>query len=103
VLLVDGHGRLHPARCGVACFVGVNLGVPTIGVAKNPLSGTMSRRPNRGESVPVRIGRETLGYAVRRSAIASRCGPPCGSCALCALRGVRNRCGLRTTLRRNGK
>lgn len=70
VLLVDGHGRLHPARCGVACFVGVNLGVPTIGVAKNPLSGTMSRRPNRGESVPVRIGREILGYAIRRSSSA---------------------------------
>jgi len=70
VLLVDGHGRLHPARCGVACFVGVSLGVPTIGVAKNPLSGTMSRRPNRGESVPVRIGREILGYAIRRSSSA---------------------------------
>ena len=70
VLLVDGHGRLHPARCGVACFVGVKLGVPTIGVAKNPLVGTMTRRPDVGESVPVRVGREVLGYAMRTSASA---------------------------------
>lgn len=67
VLLVDGHGRLHPARCGVACFVGIKLGVPTIGVAKNPLVGTMTRRPGVGESVPVRVGREVLGYAIRTS------------------------------------
>jgi len=67
VLLIDGHGRLHPARCGVACFAGVKLGVPTIGVAKNPLTGTMSRRPAIGESAPVRVGREVLGYAIRTS------------------------------------
>jgi deoxyribonuclease V len=67
VLLVDGHGRLHPARCGVACFVGVKLGVPTVGVAKNPLTGTMSHHPSIGESVPVRIGGQILGYAVRTS------------------------------------
>lgn len=67
VLLVDGHGRLHPARCGLACFVGVKLGVPTIGVAKNPLSGAMERRPDVDEAVPVRVGGEVLGYAVRTS------------------------------------
>ena len=65
VLLVDGHGRLHPARCGIACMVGVRLDVPTIGVAKNPLVGTVDRRPKRGEAVPVRFENEVLGYAVR--------------------------------------
>ena len=67
VLLVDGHGRLHPARCGIACMVGVKLGVPTIGVAKNPLVGTMSRGPSVGEAVPVRFEGEILGCAIRTS------------------------------------
>lgn len=44
VLLVDGHGRLHPALFGVACYVGVRLDLPTIGVAKHPLVGRVSRR-----------------------------------------------------------
>ena len=44
VLLVDGHGRLHPALFGVACYVGVRLDLPTIGVAKRPLVGRVTKR-----------------------------------------------------------
>lgn len=68
VLLVDGHGRIHPARCGIACMVGVKLGVPTIGVAKNPLVGALDRRPGIREAVPVRQEGEILGYALRTGA-----------------------------------
>ncbi len=68
VLLVDGHGQLHPARCGIACMAGVALGVPTIGVAKNPLVGTPDHRPGIGEAVPVRFEDEILGYALRTGA-----------------------------------
>lgn len=39
VLLVDGNGQLHPRFCGLACYVGVKLDVPTIGVAKKLLCG----------------------------------------------------------------
>ena len=35
--MVDGYGRLHPRRCGIATHLGVQLGQATIGVAKNPL------------------------------------------------------------------
>ena len=46
LLFVDGNGRLHPERCGLACVVGVLSGLPTIGVAKSlfGLGGLEERR-----------------------------------------------------------
>jgi deoxyinosine 3'endonuclease (endonuclease V) len=35
VLMVDGNGILHPNRAGIASHLGVELGIPSIGVAKN--------------------------------------------------------------------
>ena len=41
LILVDGNGVLHPRRCGVACGLGVLADVPTVGVAKKKLCGSM--------------------------------------------------------------
>lgn len=40
VVMVDGHGIAHPRRMGIAAHLGVELAVPTFGVAKQRLTGT---------------------------------------------------------------
>lgn len=43
ILLIDGHGILHPRRCGLASYVGYTIDKPTIGVAKNILCGSIRK------------------------------------------------------------
>jgi len=42
LLLIDGHGVLHPRRCGLASYIGVIIDRPTIGVAKSILCGLVN-------------------------------------------------------------
>lgn len=37
VVLVDGNGVFHPRCSGIACFLGVRTGIPTIGIGKTLL------------------------------------------------------------------
>lgn len=53
ILLVDGHGRLHPVLFGFACYAGVSLDLPTIGVAKHSLVGRPRPSERRGDAVPI--------------------------------------------------
>lgn len=64
VLFVDGHGRLHPALFGFACFTGVKLDLPTIGIAKHPLAGRPEPKADRiAGAVPIEIDGAVRGYA----------------------------------------
>lgn len=65
-LMVDGHGRAHPRRFGIACHVGVLCDLPTVGVAKTRLVG-VHREPGlvRGRRTALRDGRERIGTLLR--------------------------------------
>jgi deoxyribonuclease V len=66
LLLVDGHGRAHPRRCGIACLLGLALDVPTIGCARSVLVGSYAGLPpERGSSVPLVDRGEAVGAALR--------------------------------------
>lgn len=51
VLLINGHGIAHPRECGLATFVGLQLNMPTIGVARRILVGSIGKR--KGDWAPI--------------------------------------------------
>ncbi len=60
LLLIDGHGILHPRRCGLACYIGIVANNPTIGVAKSLLCGSL-----QSDSF-VKYNDDVLGYAIQK-------------------------------------
>jgi deoxyribonuclease V len=67
LVFVDGHGIAHPRRLGIAAHFGVATGLPSIGVAKKVLTGTtsMALHEMRGAFLPLRDGREQIGWLLR--------------------------------------
>ena len=70
VLLVDGHGRAHPRRLGIASHLGVLLDWPTIGVAKSVLVGRPAGELGLevGATVPLVHQGEVVAMGVRTRA-----------------------------------
>jgi len=58
VMMILGHGISHPLKCGLATFIGVELGKPAIGVAKKLLAGEI-------EKDKIKILNETRGELVK--------------------------------------
>lgn len=66
VVLVDGTGRDHPRRAGIALHLGAVLELPTVGVTVRPLvAEPVDPPPERGSSAPLVLDGEVVGYAVR--------------------------------------
>ncbi|WP_454885265.1 endonuclease V [Sphingomonas oryzagri] len=70
LIFVDGHGRAHPRRCGIATHLGVLLDVPAIGVAKSilcgRLEGDLGEEP--GATAPLVDRGEVVAIALRTRA-----------------------------------
>ncbi len=66
LIVVDGHGLAHPRRFGIACHIGLLLGIPTLGCAKSILTGRHDALGTaRGSVAPLLDKGEVIGAAVR--------------------------------------
>lgn len=66
LLIVDGQGRAHPRRMGLASHLGLIFDLPTIGCAKSKLVGEYSGLgEERGAVAQLRYHDEIIGAAVR--------------------------------------
>lgn len=66
LLLVDGHGRAHPRRCGLASMLGLALDVPALGCGKSLLVGEFDPPgAARGSWTPLRHKGEIIGSVLR--------------------------------------
>ncbi len=65
IVMVDGNGIMHPERSGLASHLGVETGLPTIGVAKSQLCGDVMEEVDENNRVSeVRDEGELIGHAV---------------------------------------
>jgi deoxyribonuclease V len=59
ILLVDGNGKLHPRNFGLACYIGLIINKPTIGIAKKLLCGTVQ------SDSTVKLGGKIIGSEIK--------------------------------------
>jgi len=65
-VMLDGQGIAHPRRFGVACHLGLWLGLPCLGCAKSWLAGEHDEPgQNAGEAAPLSIEGTAVGAVVR--------------------------------------
>ncbi|PAU92920.1 deoxyribonuclease V [Aliifodinibius salipaludis] len=66
VLILDGHGVAHPRRMGIATHFGIEVDHPTIGCAKNILTGTHGDLGiDKGDKAYLIDDDEKIGIALR--------------------------------------
>jgi deoxyribonuclease V len=66
VLILDGHGLAHPRRMGIATHFGIEVDHPTMGCAKNILTGTHEALGKEKGATADLIGeKEKVGFALR--------------------------------------
>lgn len=66
LIMVDGHGIAHPRGLGLASHLGLITGLPTIGCAKNRLTGEYRDPPDtEGSSEFLTMAGRHVGFVVR--------------------------------------
>lgn len=66
LLIIDGHGTAHPRQLGVASWLGIKCGVPSIGVAKKALLKQVYMLGEQaGSQVAVYLEEQIVGYVLR--------------------------------------
>ncbi|ADB58138.1 endonuclease V [Archaeoglobus profundus] len=70
VLLVDGSGIAHPRKCGLATYIAIETGIPSIGITKRRLYGRVEDPKDVMEVKPIYDNSEIIGYALK----------PCKNC-----------------------
>lgn len=66
VLMVDGMGRIHPRKFGIACHLGLWLNRPSVGVGKTPFVGVYDEpAPQKGAQSNIIYHDEVVGVALR--------------------------------------
>jgi len=66
VIICDGHGFAHPRRFGLACHLGLILGIPALGCGKSRLTGEYKEPDSRKNSwTPLTDGGERIGCVLR--------------------------------------
>ncbi len=66
VLLCDAQGIAHPRRFGLACHLGLCLGLPSVGCAKSRLCGSHADPlMKKGSSKPLFLNGEQVGIVLR--------------------------------------
>lgn len=72
VLLVDGSGIAHPRRSGLACYIGLKTGFPSIGITKSKLVGEYDANLEVGKAVPLYHEFTQVGHVLKTC---DRCKP----------------------------
>jgi deoxyribonuclease V len=66
LILIDGQGRAHPRRFGIACHIGLLVDKPTIGCAKSLLVGEHDEPGVRaGSTAPLMLEGDRVGVVLR--------------------------------------
>jgi len=66
VLILDGHGLAHPRRMGIATHFGIETDHPTMGCAKNILTGSHDELgATKGDRAPLIDDGDKVGIALR--------------------------------------